>query len=122
MTTLSFTIEGPPPTRHDPGRCADRSSPNALPLFEAAALLAVDREDLPITSPVGVVFASAEPFPELDGYDIPTAIEEVLVDAGVLADERLVESERHEVRPELNGYWVRIDPVVEIDRHATAAL
>jgi hypothetical protein len=69
-----------------------------------------------------LVFASAQQFLEVDGYDIPTAIEEVLVDAGVLADERLVASERQEIRPELNGYSVRIDPNVEIDRHATPPL
>lgn len=59
-----------------------------------------------------VVFASAEPFRKIEGYDIATAIEEVLVDAGVLADERLVEVERHEARPGMKGYSVRIDPVV----------
>jgi hypothetical protein len=40
-----------------------------------------------------VVIASAEPFREPDGYTISTAIEEVLVDAGFLADERLIESD-----------------------------
>jgi hypothetical protein len=59
-----------------------------------------------------MVFASPEPFLELEGYDIATAIEEVLVDAGVLADERLVEEEGHEVIPGMKGYSVRIDPVV----------
>lgn len=111
VVTVSFTIDGPPPTRHEPGRCADRSSPNALPLFEAAESLAANRQDMPIRSPVSMVFASPEPFPEVDGYDIATAIEEVLVDAGVLADERLVESEQHEIRPELKGYTLRISTV-----------
>lgn len=35
---------------------------------------------------------------------------EVLVDAGVLADERLVEWERYNVRPETTGYSVSVEP------------
>jgi hypothetical protein len=82
-------------------------------LFHAAtAYMAAHPEEMPIRYPVMVVFASPEPFREIEGYDIATAIEEVLVDAGVLADERLVEMERHETRPEMRGYSVRIDPVV----------
>jgi hypothetical protein len=109
---VSFTIDAPPPTRHDPGRCADRSSPNALPLFRAVASYAsTHREDLPIRHPVKVLIASPEPFREPDGYTIATSIEEVLVEAGFLADERLVEMEAHEVRPEMaTGYSVQIEP------------
>lgn len=76
-------VDAPPPTRHDPGRCADRFSPNALPLFRAVtSYVSAHREDLPIRHRVKVVIASAEPFREPDGYTIATAIEEVLVDAG----------------------------------------
>jgi hypothetical protein len=109
---VSFTIDAPPPTRHDPGRCADRSSPNALPLFRAvASYVSTHREDLPIRHPVKVLIASPEPFREPDGYTIATSIEEVLVDAGFLADERLVEMEAHEARPEMaTGYSVQIEP------------
>lgn len=32
-------IDGPPPTRHDPGACADRTSPNASQLFQAVTAL-----------------------------------------------------------------------------------
>jgi hypothetical protein len=47
---------------------------------------------------------------EPDGYSVADAVVEVLVDAGLLADERLIESGRHEVRPELgSGYSVRIE-------------
>ena len=33
------------------------------------------------------------PLPELEGHDVTTAIEEVLVDVGMIADERLVDTE-----------------------------
>jgi hypothetical protein len=112
VSTVSFNVDGPPPTRHDHGRCADRTSPNAQPLFHAAAeYVAAHPGEMPIRHPVMVVFASSDPFPETEGYDIGTAIEEVLVDAGVLADERLVDAERHESRPGMKGYSVRIDLV-----------
>lgn len=112
MRSVSFTIEAPPPTRHDPGRCADRSSPNALHLFRAVtAYVAADPDAFPIRGPVGIVVGSAEPFPEPEDYSIADAIEEVLVDAGFLADERLVETERHEIRPEMmTGYSILIEP------------
>jgi hypothetical protein len=76
-----------------------------------ASYVSTHREDLPIRHPVKVLIASPEPFREPDGYTIATSIEEVLVDAGFLADERLVEMEAHEVRPEMaTGYSVQIEP------------
>jgi hypothetical protein len=70
-----FVIEGSPPTRHDPGRCADRTSPNALPLFQAAAAhVAADPEAFPVREPVGVVVASAGPFDEPEGYTVVSAV------------------------------------------------
>jgi hypothetical protein len=49
VRTVSFMVDAPPPTRHDPGRCADRFSPNALSLFRAvASYVSAHREDLPI--------------------------------------------------------------------------
>jgi hypothetical protein len=106
-----FIIDGPPPTRHHPGGCADRTSPNALPLFQAVtAHVTTHPGGFPVSDPVGVVLASAAPFDEPEGYTIATAIEEVLVDAGLLTDERLVDMEGHEVRPEMmSGYSVQID-------------
>ena len=65
----------------------------------------------PIQARVAIVITSAEPFAEPDGYSIATAIEEVLADAGVLADERLVVTERHEIQPAMNGYSVSVQPV-----------
>jgi hypothetical protein len=111
MQSAFLEVGSPPPRRHDPGRCADRTSPDALPLFRAAtAYMAATPGNYPIRDPVAVVLASGEPFTEPDGYSIATAVEEVLVDAGLLADERLVESERHEIRPEMRaGYSVSME-------------
>ena len=108
----SFFVDGPPPTRHDPGQCADRTSPNASPLFrEVAAHVATDPGAFPVREPVGVVVASAVPFDEPEGYTIVTAIEKVLVDAGFLADERQVEWERHDIRPDMTtSYSVCVEP------------
>jgi hypothetical protein len=72
--------------------CADRTSPNAMPLLQAAAdRVSMDPGSFPIRDSVVVSVSSAEPFAVLDGYSIETAIEEILVDAGLLADERQVE-------------------------------
>lgn len=107
-----FIIDGPPPTRHHPGGCADRTSPNALPLFQAVTgHITTHPGAFPISDPVGVVLASAAPFDEPEGYTIATAIEEVLVDAGFLADERQVEWERHDIQPEMAArYSVQVEP------------
>jgi hypothetical protein len=72
--------------------------------------VASDPGGFPIRDPVVVSVSSAEPFAEPDGYTIETAIEEVLVDAGLLADERQVEGESYEVRPEIvAGYVVSVE-------------
>lgn len=113
MRPISLTVNAPPPTRHNDGVCADRSSPNAMPLFHAAAaVVAADPKAFPIVHPVGAVITSSHPLPETSpkhGYDAPTAIIEVLVDAGLLADERQVEWEREEVTPRITGYSVSIE-------------
>lgn len=44
---------------------------------------------------VGVIFGMTPP--EVEGYDVITAIEEVLVDVGLFADERQVSQESHTV-------------------------
>lgn len=52
-----------------------------------------------------------EPVPDREGYSAADAVIEVLVDAGLLADERLVERERHLVRdvPE-GGFEIELHP------------
>ena len=108
---LAIAVDAPVPTRGNPGRCADRDSPNALPLF-LAAVQQVEREPerFPIRDPVGIFVASGAPLPEPDGYGEADAMIEVLVDAGVLLDERLVTTERFEVRQGMTGYSVEVEP------------
>jgi hypothetical protein len=82
MPRVSLNVDAPPPTRHDPTRCADRSSPNALPLFDAAAaLVASDPDAFPIREAVGIVVTSTRPLPDPDGYGPTEAMIEVLVDS-----------------------------------------
>jgi hypothetical protein len=108
---VSLAVDAPPPSRHDPARCADRSSPHALPLFDAAvSLVAADPDAFPIRQAVGLVITSAESLLERDGYGPADAMIEVLVDAGLLADERQVETERHRVDPQIRGYSISIGP------------
>lgn len=104
-------VDAPPPARHDPGRCADRTSPNAWPLFEAAsAIVNDDAARFPITGGVRLSVTSSGPLPdhEDEGYGPTEAIIEILVEAGVLADERQVETERHEVHRGMTGYEVTV--------------
>lgn len=111
MRSVSLTVASQPPTRHDPGRCADRSSPNALPLFRAAAAVVAEEPDaFPIRGFVRIVVTSSAPLPEPSDHGPADAMIEVLVDAGILADERLVERERYNVRPETTGYSVSVEP------------
>ena len=109
MLPVSFSIDAPPPTRADPGRCADRWSPNALPLFRAAVEhVAASPDDFPLREEVGVVVVSSKPLPDGDGYGALDPMIAVLVDAGLLADERLVTWERPEVAASVSGYSIRI--------------
>jgi hypothetical protein len=111
MEPVMLTVDGDPPIRHDPGRCADRSSPNASPLFRAAsAYVAAGPEGFPIREPVGIVVTSATPLPSGVGYGGIDPIIEVLADAGMLSDERWVAWELAELRPGMTGYSVRVAP------------
>jgi hypothetical protein len=82
-----------------------------MPLFRAAtAVLVADPDAFPIRHYVRLTIASSKPLPDIwpeHGYDVPTAMIEVLVDAGMHADERLVE--REQVRPGMSGYSVYIE-------------
>jgi hypothetical protein len=83
-----------------------------LPLFDAAVAVAgSDPGAFPIRQAVSLVVTSAEPLLERDGYGPAVAMIEVLVDAGLLADERQVETERYRVDPQMRGYSVSIGPV-----------
>jgi hypothetical protein len=110
VSPVSLAVGAPPPSRHDPGVCANRSSPNALPLFRAAsAYVATAPDAFPIRHPVDIVVASSQPLPKPIGYGPAEAMIEVLVDAGLLADERLLATERYEIRPGMTGYSIVIE-------------
>ena len=105
-----MTVHAPPPKRHDSSRCADRSSPNASPLFEAAsALINSDPQRFPIHGRVGILVASSGALPQPEGYGPADAMIEVLVDAGVLADERQVEVEQYEIKQGMSGYVIDVE-------------
>jgi hypothetical protein len=108
-----LTVHGAPPKRHDPGECADRSSPDARPLFDLATnTLAESPDAFPIRHEISVVVTSRRPLPEHEGYGPAEAMIEVLVDAGFLADERLVTSERYLIDPDCPGYSITVEPEV----------
>jgi hypothetical protein len=106
-----LSAEGDLPDRHDPLRCADRTSPNAKPLFrEALRARRGSPEAFPITTYVALTIVSGAPEPERDGYDAFDPVTEVLVDAGILADERLVSSQRYIIDTGSTGYSVMVTP------------
>ena len=110
---IGFTISAPPPRRTHPGRCADRSSPNASALFEVAAkIVAETPERFPVTDTTRLILRAAAPLPEYPEYSTHDAVLEVLVDAGMIADERQNERERTELDPTVvTGYSVEIQTV-----------
>ena len=110
MVSLSLSVPGSPPRRTDPTRCADRHSPDARLLFQAATeAVAAAPARFPLRTPVAVAIRSAVPLPELEGYSVADAIIEVLVDAGLLVDERLVVEEELRLDPAiLTGYSVEL--------------
>ena len=80
-------------------------------MFEVAtAAVAEEPDAFPIRGGVGIAVTSSAPLPERSGYGPADAMIEVLVDAGLLADERLVEWERHDVEPETTGYSLSVGP------------
>jgi hypothetical protein len=102
MDDIRLSVAGPAPRRTHAGSCADRNSPNASALFKVATKVVAEApRSFPLKGRVAVAITSANPLPDYDGYDAATAIEEVLVDAGVLEDERQVDRE-----------WQLIDPTL----------
>ena len=109
---IEFTVPAPPPRRTHPGRSADRSSPNASALFEVAAkIVAETPERFPETGSTRLILrAAAVPLPEYpDYYSTHDAVLEVLVDAGMLADQRQNERELTELDSTITtGYSVEL--------------
>jgi hypothetical protein len=86
----TLLVAGPSPLRGDPTRCADRESPNAGPLVDAARrLIASAPGAFPIREPFGISVTFGNLVPEIDGYSPVDPIIEILVEAGVIADEGL---------------------------------
>ena len=107
----TFSVDAEPPARHEPSRCATRDSPHARPLFEAASEIRDASPDLfPLSREVGVVIGSGRPLPEPEGYEPEDAMVEVLCDAGILADERLVGRVHYLIDPTLSGYVITVEP------------
>lgn len=66
---LTLSVEGEPPEHPGQGRFADRSSPDAGPLFRAATdIIAASPDAFPIRHGVGVVVTSRRSLPTRIGY------------------------------------------------------
>ena len=110
---LTLSVDGPPPLRRDPGVCADRTSPNAGPLAEAAERLIRDApEAFPLRYYFGITVEFGETVPtHIQGYGDVDPIVEVLVDVGMIEDERLSVWERQRQNPSAGDrYTVTIEP------------
>jgi hypothetical protein len=104
---VELSAAGLVPERTHSGSCADGDSPYASALFEAATkIVAGTPRSFPLRGNVGVSVSSGTPLPGYDGYDAATAIEEVLVDAGLLEDERQVEVEWHLIDSTLQDRYI----------------
>lgn len=73
-------------------------------------ILAASPDSFPIGREVSVVVTSRHPLPEHEGYGGATAMIEVLVDAGILADERQVISEGQLIDSDSPGYSITVEP------------
>jgi hypothetical protein len=85
---LTMVVPDPPPIRTHPGRSADRDSPNAGPLVQAAeALLRAEPNTFPrVFSEIRVVFGKTLPEVDPVGYQPDDPIYEVLQDVGVVIE------------------------------------
>jgi hypothetical protein len=85
---LTLVVLDPPPTRADPGRAADRHSPNAEPLVRAGeALRNANPNVFPrVFNEIHIVFGKTLPDVDPLGYQPEHAIYEVLQDVGVVTE------------------------------------
>jgi hypothetical protein len=108
---VTLSVDGPPPDRTQSGRSADRDSPHAEPLARAAEeLMRRSPEAFPLREPLGITVVFGETKPTFATYDAIDPIIEVLVDVGLLADERLTDWHRGRWDPHGEGYTVTIEP------------
>ena len=121
---LTFAVDGAPPLRRDPGRCADRASPNAGPLAEAAEqLIRQAPEVFPLRNFFGITVVFGETIPTVKGYDEITPILEVLEDVGMIEDERLTAWSRTLQRTDAGErYTVTIEPAAPDDARSAVGI
>ena len=87
---LTLSVDGRPPARAHVGTYADRYSPNAQALAHAGLdALAQGRAGFPIRDSFSLTVVSGASMPDYEGYGVDDAIIEVLVDVGLIVDERL---------------------------------
>ena len=117
LMRVRLFIDGPPPDRTYPGWSADRASPNAAPLAPAAErFIAQDPEAFPLRDPFGITVVFGKTKPDFAGYDPIDPIIEVLVDVGLIEDERLGDWERELQDPNAEErYTVTVKPVEHSD-------
>jgi hypothetical protein len=65
-------------------------------------------QSFPIHQEVEVVVTSDKSLPQPDGYGPADAMIEVLVEAGILSDERLVSAEQYLTDPDSTGYSITL--------------
>ena len=103
---VRLVVEGPLPRQSDPARCADRRSPDAAPLFRVArGTIENDPDAFPIRETFGLTVVTGIEPPTFEGYGVDDPVIEVLVDVGMIADERFQAS----IDPSLgDGYTVTV--------------
>lgn len=95
MLPLTFSVDGAPARRTDSRRCADRGSPHAGPLARTAEQIVVNAPGVfPLRDPFGITVVFGFTKPAYEGYSPIDPIIEVLVDVGMIEDERLAAWER----------------------------
>ena len=111
---VTLFIDGLPPDRTQPGRSADRDSPNAGPLARAAEeFIAQAPEAFPLRDPFGITVVFGRTKPDFDGYGSISPIVEVLANVGMIDDERLEDWERDLQDPDAGErYSVTIEPAI----------
>jgi hypothetical protein len=109
----SLEVAGHLPLRADPSRSADRASPNAGPLFQEGERLREARHGERLQAPLAMNVTYGVELPRTDGYSWMDPVIEVLVDAGLLKDERDVVQETSEFDDGIDGFRVTLMSVPE---------
>jgi hypothetical protein len=101
---VRLVVNGPLPRRSHPARSADRHSPDAAPLVRAAQETVESEPDaFPIREPFGLTVVGGSKPARQKGYGADDPILEILVDVGLIADERLQQWFRASTDPSIGG-------------------